>query len=881
MKLTRIRIEQLRQFRRPLEIAELGPGLNLFHGPNESGKSTVVRAIRAAFFERHKSNSVEDLRPWGDSAAAPSIELDFVAQGTDWHLVKSFLQKKRCDLRIGSKSYSGDEAEDKLAELLGYQFPGRGASKATHWGIPGLLWVEQGSTQELEESAKFAADHLKSALDSLLGEVVSSGGDDIIQAVKARRAELLTGTGRARGEYAELGKEQAALEEQLQALEQRIVDYRVDVDRLGELRRQHQQDERDKPWEEARKKQREAEQRYREVDARRQEQQRDQQALDACRQNLALLRQQREQAEGQAGKLAARRKEFETARSALESLQADSPRWRDALDRAKANYTQAQTALKQARQFAERERLEQDIDALARQLKALADSLDKARTHQQAIRALREQAQAPIAPAALKRLKATQRELDEHRIRSQTIATRLHYELEPDQRLELDGKFLTGRGDTLLLDETRVSLPGFGTLHITPGGDDLGTLRRELERLEDAFAEQLQALNVASVEGAEQRVSEQQSRENQLRHEQELLASVAPAGVEALDAQHDDTARQLEAQRRALSELPPATSGEGLSVTAAEAALEACAAQVTERERSARQHQADLIAASRDAQNAEKEWRELQAELDRPDYQTRQRALATQIAEAGEKAERLESTVAERQRQIDAARPELLQQDMERFAKSAEQLERTFHDRKVELSALQSRLDSQGADGLEEQRDALAASLAHTRRRHDELQRRAGALDLLLGLLQDKRQALTRRLQAPLQKHLNHYLAVLFPNASLEVDEALVPSQLTRTGRQGPETGDLQALSFGAREQMGLISRLAYADLLREAGRPTLIILDDALVHSDEQRLAQMKRILYDAAQRHQILLFSCHPAKWQDLGVAPRELEALKAVVA
>ncbi len=83
--------------------------------------------------------------------------------------------------------------------------------------------------------------------------------------------------------------------------------------------------------------------------------------------------------------------------------------------------------------------------------------------------------------------------------------------------------------------------------------------------------------------------------------------------------------------------------------------------------------------------------------------------------------------------------------------------------------------------------------------------------------------------------------------------------------------------NFGAREQMGLISRLAYADLLREAARPTLIILDDTLVHSDRQRLDQMKRILFDAASRHQVLLFTCHPENWQDLGVAPRDLEALK----
>ena len=50
-----------------------------------------------------------------------------------------------------------------------------------------------------------------------------------------------------------------------------------------------------------------------------------------------------------------------------------------------------------------------------------------------------------------------------------------------------------------------------------------------------------------------------------------------------------------------------------------------------------------------------------------------------------------------------------------------------------------------------------------------------------------------------------------------------------------------------------------------------MIILDDALVHSDEERLAAMKRILFDAGTRHQILLFTCHPEAWRDLGVSAR----------
>ena len=108
------------------------------------------------------------------------------------------------------------------------------------------------------------------------------------------------------------------------------------------------------------------------------------------------------------------------------------------------------------------------------------------------------------------------------------------------------------------------------------------------------------------------------------------------------------------------------------------------------------------------------------------------------------------------------------------------------------------------------------------------------------------------------------------------MDEALVPEILVRQGLDGEERGRFAELSFGAREQMGLISRLAYADLLREAGRPTLVILDDALVHSDAERLGNMKRVLFDAAERHQILLFSCHPDSWRDLGVVARDVAGL-----
>jgi uncharacterized protein YhaN len=188
---------------------------------------------------------------------------------------------------------------------------------------------------------------------------------------------------------------------------------------------------------------------------------------------------------------------------------------------------------------------------------------------------------------------------------------------------------------------------------------------------------------------------------------------------------------------------------------------------------------------------------------------------------------------------------------------------------------VETALAAAGAQGLEEELERALSASHLAQRRAAELRRRAEALDHLLQKLEQRRQALTRRLQAPLQKHLDRYLQLLFPSGRLAVDDNLIPGSLTRLGPRGPEAGDFETLSFGAREQMGVISRLAYADLLKEAGRPTLIILDDALVHSDEQRLAQMKRVLFDAAQRHQVLLFSCHPGRWRDMGVPVRSLEA------
>ena len=261
MRLQRLKVEQLRQFRAPFEIDGIEPGLNLFVGENEAGKSTLVRAIRAAFFERHRSSTVEDLRPWGEAAAAPTIELDFTVGDTAFHLRKSFLQRKRCELKYGACTLDGEEAEQHLAELLGFGFSIKGASRPEHWGIPGLLWIEQGQGHLIKPSVENAADHLRKALDASVGEVASTQGDALIAKVRTERDLLLTPKDdKPRGELKRALDERDELQVQLAELDARIEAYRRQVDQLAALKAEHALEQAARPWDALRLQQQAAEQ---------------------------------------------------------------------------------------------------------------------------------------------------------------------------------------------------------------------------------------------------------------------------------------------------------------------------------------------------------------------------------------------------------------------------------------------------------------------------------------------------------------------------------------------------------------------------------------------------------------------------------------------
>lgn len=877
MKLVRIQLQQWRQFRTPFAIDGLQAGINLFAGPNESGKSTLVEALQAAFFERHRSGTVTQFQPWGDSSAEPSVSLVFEWQNQTWRLDKRFLGRARCDLDVNGSTWTGDEAEDRLTRLMGYSLAGRGASRPEHRGIPGLLWVRQGTVQELRQPVEHAADHLQAALGKDLGTVASSSGDRVLDEIADMRGQLLTRAGQPRGDYKQVERELTGQQAELQKLDADIAAYEEQVDTLARLQAERRQIDAARPWEARRSEAAKAEARLTAVNKLIEEQKQARRDLDHCQTQQKLLREKLRGFDDEAGQLGERDKARSGAQQALDDLRARSQGIETRQDEARKAYERAERIFQQARQQARRRRLQTEHDALEAALDkdvGTLAALEKLQEEWHGLQALR--LRQAVDPDRLEKLEKTQRELDTLALRKEVAATRLGWSLEAGKTLSLDGQGIGDSGERLLLQAADIVIPGVGQLHITPGGRDIGELAREELRLAGDRASLLAELGAPDLAGAQARAAACQRTDTDIERIRNRVDALAPDGVQAFREQIRIARTRIAALATRIEALPPvddAVPGEdeaertrndaGHTFKAADEAL--------------RRHRGQLGLAGQAFEAACGEWQRLKSAVEAPERRQAREKAGNDLTDQRAAEQTLTADLDKRQAQIDAADPQLLQDDVERFSKSADALEDTARERQRNIELLQTRLETLGARGLEDQRGELRQTINALQRRRDQLAARARALDLLHILLQEQRQALTRRLQAPLQEHLTRYLRLLFPDAEIQVDENLVPTLLQRTGQHGA----FDDLSYGAREQLGLISRLAYADLLKAAGKPTLILLDDALVHSDASRLAQMKRILYDAARRHQILLFTCHPANWNDLGVPVRDLPGMKAEAA
>lgn len=875
MKIDTIRVEGFKRFREPLTIDQLTDGINLIAAPNGKGKSTIAEAVRVGFLERHRAASLgETLAPWSEPGASPSVHIEFLRDGKRHRVAKTFGGKKSCSLEIeGAKPLSGEEAEQVLADMFAFSYAGKGTSKAEHQGVPGLLWVQQGSAGQIHSQVDNAHEYISRALGDDFGQLAATAGDRIIDQVHAELAELLTKTGKPTGAYQKAQEQLAAARTALKQLQATIAAYTDSVDRFTQLKAAYAKGERERPWNALRVQAASARKQLDALEQLQREREKFELSADVAKARAA-------QALQQLATFDAEDKAVKERGQALAEADEEDGQTLIGVRAAETQLQQAQDADTAARADSEAARLaaarqthEDALVSAKARLEDLRDRLAKVEGYE-ADQAHQLELVARLAnfAAAGKHLQHDESKVATARARLDAVATRLEYDLE-QARVQVDGQHLEGAGSRTITEPAEIVIAGIGRIRVLPGAAELSSLKGEQARAENALRARLQSLGVETAEEARRQEEQLVAAKAATEQLGALIAGLAPEGLEALRA-NASTAEGEVARHESLLRGLAASPEQALSVEAAEAAekvTQAALRQAQEHHQAARQRAA---IAKEKVKLATQELASAQGKVNAAGREDRRRQAQADLLKAQAEEREADDQLSKVDGELRQAQPEQLRNDIKRWSDSALAHEAHHAETNARLQQLAGQLEAQGALGLQEEEAVAAEAVARLQREVDQHARQAAALSHLSTMLAAKRAEVARSIRAPLQKHVNRYLAIQSPGTSIELDEALRPARISRTGSHGPEAGRFEELSGGEREQMGIIARLAYADLLKEAGKPTLVMLDDSLVNTDAVRLASMKRVLYDAAQRHQILVFTCHQENWKDMGVVPRTLE-------
>jgi chromosome segregation ATPase len=867
----RVTVRDFKQFTGDFVVDNLQPGLNIFTGYNESGKSTLVQAIRTVFLERYKTSSL-DIAPDTKPSAQPSIEVVFHINGQQMVLAKQFLKSPRCDLKTGTEHLTGDEAEERLAELLGFTRAKTGALRAEQAGIPGLLWVRQGEAHQVHDASGHAASYLRDALAQLSGGQVSGGEDLLISQVEKALGEFLTDKQRRpTGPLLEVMNRVTQLEKRRDELQVQRNDYEADLANLTTQQALYAEAERLRAWQKLEAKALEAQARADEVKKLEQKRAGLEQTLALAQVELSWLQDQEKAALEAETLVDTQRRELANARTALDEADAAYVVAQSQVTEAQSAHELANKALQLANDAVTAAELISQSGLLQEQVtrleKAVAAGQQASLAYQQATR---DAAAAEIDQAKLKRLRSIEKDLVPLRAKKEAASTRIDYRL--NNPVTVDGEPVTGIGVLLVESPKIIGLPGLGEMTITPGTSNIEDLTAKLEALDAEQRQLLHALAVQSLGEAEERLEHWKSLTAQVTTEKQRLELYAPQGLEALQAELTQASTRLASVQERVKALPDVSDALPIDVAKRQAAQTLHQSKLAQ---AALTEAAEKKSAGRlNVESLEETLARHEARLADPVFIAERAARQTTLVEKRSEVNVLTAQIDATNRDIAVAAKDDPASEAERLRTSAKHAQEEQQDRENRILKLRARLEALGAQGVGEALAQTEAELEQAERRKEELTSHAKALELLLNLLTEERDAAVRELRAPLTQRLEHYYKWVFPNARVKLTDNLGPVELVR----GDHANRLEVLSGGTCEQIGILTRLAYADMLADANRPTMVILDDATGYSDPIRLAALKRALLDAATRHQIFVLSCEPHKWEDLGVKRRSLEDLRA---
>ncbi|WNG80636.1 AAA family ATPase [Mycobacterium sp. ITM-2016-00316] len=412
---------------------------------------------------------------------------------------------------------------------------------------------------------------------------------------------------------------------------------------------------------------------------------------------------------------------------------------------------------------------------------------------------------------------------------------------------------------------TDIELPGLVRARVVPGADALDT-HATLVAAEEVLAEALRRAGAQTVDEARDR----HARRRELRSAQSRLH----ATIAALTG--DETPEQLRARHAELTAGQPDITGDTETARAALTAALTAHRAASENADAQRALAAAAVTACHDAAVTAGVLREklgtAQAELqaanarlaaDRHAATDDQLSLAAEAA--AEQAARVGAEVTRLDTELAATQPETVAAELDAATRSLQALLRERDTAATAITELSATLKLYGTQGRKGTLDDAHTEREHAHGEYLRIERRARAAQTLRTVMLRHRESARQRYVEPFRGEIERLGRIVF-GADFEVD---IGTDLTiRSRTLGGRTVGYESLSGGAKEQIGIVARLACASLVAKEDTVPVVI-DDALGFTDPDRLTRMSAVFDSVGGDGQVIVLTCSPDRYAGIGDA------------
>lgn len=871
MRIHRVRLENYRGVLGST-VAFAADGVTVVEGPNEVGKTCIPEALDLllAMPDNSKARKVREVAPVHRDAG-PEVEIEVSSGQYRFRYSKRWLRRSETKLAIlapSPRNLTGRDAHDRVEAILDETLD------AELWRA---LRVEQGAELVLPQ---LAVPSLGRALDRAAGGGPSgSRENDLRERIVAERDRYWTLAGRplkdrlssasdveaARASVERLAAELADIEKdaaevaRLDADEERLVNMRESSERT-----MHGLSER---WERIERLRRE---------------------IDGL---TAIQRAAEDRRERAAGDLQRRRQqsaELDARSAELRDLEAEAGRAAPALTAAIAENERAAAALLEARvalQAAESERTRagDDRDHHRNRIESaqLGERHERVVAAQETLRAAEAHLESAVVDdELLARIERSHLAVARAEAAATAAAASVETKALRDLTVHVAGDEMALRGGaahtTTVEAEAEIRVPDVVAVRVRAGGDARG-LVSALDDARAALGRLCAQCGVEDLAAAQQAAEARRGAERALVSAREVIEQdLRDLTVEALADKVVRLRRRIARYSAARSNDPPAPADFEEAKRLAAEADRVAEVRATERDR-CEEFADQAVSARRQAELAEANLAG-RIEIARSARARAAEALVAARDERDDAALEADLLAAQRARDaadgdlrqvtetLEAADPASLEELLENARDALDRAGRDLQANRDACQRLHISLELRGEQGLAESLDEARRRVEHRTAAHERAEARAEAAKLLHDTFEARRTEARRRYVAPFKQRIERFGRIVFgPTFGVELDDDLRVVRRTLEG----VTLDVDRLSVGAREQVGVLARLACAAIVSPDDGGAPVVLDDALGWSDPPRLARMGAAIAAAGRECQIIVLTCTPGRYSHVGNA------------